>query len=201
MVTEMTFEDPQRARQLRASLVEHLVRVGDVQSPGVRDALLRVPRHLFVPPQLSLEDAYANRPAPIGHGQTISQPTIVAVMTEALELRGTERVLEIGTGSGYQAAVVSLLAPRCSRSSSFRSSRNELRSSLRTWGIRTSARGRATAPEVGLSMRPSTASSRQLLLEESRPRGCTNSATKECSSHRSRLRGDRSWCGFESGMG
>jgi protein-L-isoaspartate(D-aspartate) O-methyltransferase len=63
-----------------------------------------------VPDEESVEDAYANRPLPIGHGQTISQPAVVAWMTEALELTGDERVLEIGTGSGYQAAVVSQLA-------------------------------------------------------------------------------------------
>jgi protein-L-isoaspartate(D-aspartate) O-methyltransferase len=108
--SQVNLEDPPRARQLRAHLVEHLVRMGDVRSPRVRDALLRVPRHLFVPPPFSLEQAYANHPAPIGLGQTISQPTIVATMTEALELRGSERVLEVGTGSGYQAAVLSLLA-------------------------------------------------------------------------------------------
>jgi protein-L-isoaspartate(D-aspartate) O-methyltransferase len=68
-----------------------------------------VPRHLFVPPPLRSE-AEADRPLPIGHGQTISQPFIVAFMTEALRLTGDERVLEVGTGSGYQTAVLSLLA-------------------------------------------------------------------------------------------
>jgi len=68
-----------------------------------------VPRHLFVPEELR-EVAYQDCPLPIGCGQTISQPYIVALMTEALELRGDEKVLEIGTGSGYQAAILSLLA-------------------------------------------------------------------------------------------
>ena len=63
------------------------------------------PRHLFVPPKLR-HLAYADRPLPIGHGQTISQPYIVALMTSMLELQGTERVLDIGTGSGYQAAIL-----------------------------------------------------------------------------------------------
>ena len=68
-----------------------------------------VPRHLFVPPE-QRDDAYGDFPLPIGHGQTISQPYIVAFMTEALDVGPTDRVLEIGTGSGYQAAVLSLLA-------------------------------------------------------------------------------------------
>ncbi len=71
--------------------------------------MARVPRHWFVP-GAPLRQAYANRPLPIGFDQTISQPEIVALMTDALELTGRERVLEIGTGSGYQAAVLSLLA-------------------------------------------------------------------------------------------
>ena len=78
-------------------------------SPAVREALARVPRERFV----RVEDegrAYVNRPLSIGHGQTISQPFIVALMTDLLELTPDARVLEVGTGSGYQAAVLSLLA-------------------------------------------------------------------------------------------
>jgi protein-L-isoaspartate(D-aspartate) O-methyltransferase len=71
----------------------------------------QVPRHLFVAPS-SREYAYEDYPLPIGEGQTISQPYIVALMTQCLELRGEERVLEIGTGSGYQAAVLSLLVSK-----------------------------------------------------------------------------------------
>jgi protein-L-isoaspartate(D-aspartate) O-methyltransferase len=77
--------------------------------PRVLDALHRVPRHEFVPARLS-HMAYLNRPLPIGQGQTISQPFVVALMTDLLELKPGNRVLEIGTGSGYQAAVLSLLA-------------------------------------------------------------------------------------------
>jgi protein-L-isoaspartate(D-aspartate) O-methyltransferase len=85
--------------------------VDQIQSRGVRDprvllAMRSVPRHLFVPRAL-VADAYADHPLPIGNEQTISQPYIVAFMTEALGLRGGEKVLEIGTGSGYQAAVLS----------------------------------------------------------------------------------------------
>jgi protein-L-isoaspartate(D-aspartate) O-methyltransferase len=86
------------------------------RSPGVRDravleAMRQVPRHLFVPRSLK-RLAYADHPLPIGHGQTISQPYIVALMTEALEMKPGAKVLEIGTGSGYQAAVLSELTPR-----------------------------------------------------------------------------------------
>jgi protein-L-isoaspartate(D-aspartate) O-methyltransferase len=75
----------------------------------VLDAMLRVPRHLFVPDSLRMR-AYTDGPLPIGHNQTISQPYIVAFMTEALDVQPTHRVLEIGTGSGYQAAVLGRLA-------------------------------------------------------------------------------------------
>jgi protein-L-isoaspartate(D-aspartate) O-methyltransferase len=75
----------------------------------VLQAIGRVPRELFVPQELK-ELAYEDRPQLIGHGQTISQPFIVALMTQALELHGKERVLEVGTGSGYQAAILAELA-------------------------------------------------------------------------------------------
>jgi protein-L-isoaspartate(D-aspartate) O-methyltransferase len=74
-------------------------------SPAVMNAMAKVPRHLFVPAARRAE-AYANRPLPIGHGQTISQPYIVALMSDLLDLGPGQRVLEIGTGSGYQAAVL-----------------------------------------------------------------------------------------------
>ncbi len=102
-----TDADPEEARIHRAELVRILR--ADVSDPRVLSVLASVPRHLFVP-GVSLRRAYANHPAPIGHDQTISQPTVVAMMTAALELTGKERVLEIGTGSGYQAAVLSRLA-------------------------------------------------------------------------------------------
>jgi protein-L-isoaspartate(D-aspartate) O-methyltransferase len=79
--------------------------------PRVLDALRKVPRHRFVPhEQQSM--AYENRPLAIGHGQTISQPSVVALMTDLLELQPGDRVLEVGTGSGYQAAVLAQLAQR-----------------------------------------------------------------------------------------
>jgi protein-L-isoaspartate(D-aspartate) O-methyltransferase len=96
--------DSDDARAYRAELVRGLST--EVRDARVLRAIERTPRHLFVP-GVSLERAYMDRPAPIGYGQTISQPTVVAIMTSALELAGKERVLEIGTGSGYQAAVLS----------------------------------------------------------------------------------------------
>jgi protein-L-isoaspartate(D-aspartate) O-methyltransferase len=79
--------------------------------PRVREAMARVPRHHFVPDDLR-PLAYADRPLAIGYGQTISQPYIVALMTDALELLGGDTVLEVGTGSGYQAAILGQLAGR-----------------------------------------------------------------------------------------
>jgi protein-L-isoaspartate(D-aspartate) O-methyltransferase len=93
----------------RRAMVEDQVRRRGVASPRVLEAMLSVPRHEFVPDEFRA-DAYADKPLPIGEGQTISQPFMVGAMTEALELTGSERLLEIGTGSGYQAAVLSLLA-------------------------------------------------------------------------------------------
>lgn len=92
----------------RRSMVETQIRKRGVSSPRVLEAMAAVPRHEFVPAKFR-NYAYADKPLPIGEGQTISQPYMVAAMTEALALTGSERVLEIGTGSGYQAAVLSLL--------------------------------------------------------------------------------------------
>jgi protein-L-isoaspartate(D-aspartate) O-methyltransferase len=93
----------------RRGMVENQIRGRGVVSHRVLDAMRTVHRHEFVPEQFRA-DAYADNPLPIGEGQTISQPFMVGAMTEALALTGSERVLEIGTGSGYQAAVLALLA-------------------------------------------------------------------------------------------
>jgi protein-L-isoaspartate(D-aspartate) O-methyltransferase len=93
-----------RARMVRDQLEER-----GVASARVLAAIERVPRERFVP-EASRTRSYADHALAIGHGQTISQPYMVAVMTEALELTGTERVLEIGTGSGYQCAILAELA-------------------------------------------------------------------------------------------
>lgn len=83
----------------------------EVLDTRVLTAMKNVPRHEFVPVYLR-GAAYANRPLPIGHGQTISQPYIVAIMTDLLKVKATDRVLEVGTGSGYQAAILAELADR-----------------------------------------------------------------------------------------
>lgn len=93
----------------RQQMVERQLRKRGIRDERVLAAMLSVPRHQFVPTEFAAE-AYADRPLPIGQGQTISQPFMVAAMAEALQLSGAERVLEIGAGSGYQAAVLSLLA-------------------------------------------------------------------------------------------
>jgi len=95
----------------RAAMVQEQLRPRDITSAPVLEAMGRVPRHLFVP-EGQRAAAYGDHPLPIGHDQTISQPYIVAFMTEALGLRGGETVLEVGTGSGYQAAVLAEIAAR-----------------------------------------------------------------------------------------
>ena len=95
-------------KAMRERMVETQIKARGVKDPRVLYAMLKVERHLFVPKDLQTS-AYADQPLPIGEGQTISQPYIVALMTEFLELKGGEKVLEIGTGSGYQAAVLAEL--------------------------------------------------------------------------------------------
>lgn len=101
--------DDSMFRMRRTELVERALRARGIRDERVLEVMSRVPRHLFVPPELA-EHAYEDRALPIGFGQTISQPYMVAVMLETLGLSGTERVLDVGTGSGYQAALLSLLA-------------------------------------------------------------------------------------------
>ena len=90
-------------------MVDGQIRARGVHDGAVLSALGKVPRHLFVPPDME-RYAYADEPLPIGEGQTISQPYIVAYMTAALKLQGTEKVLEVGTGSGYQTAILAELS-------------------------------------------------------------------------------------------
>ena len=94
---------------IRKRMVREQLESRGIHNPAVLEAIGKTPRHLFVPKSLKL-DAYGDHPLSIGHGQTISQPYIVALMTELLDVRKPHTVLEIGTGSGYQAAVLSMLA-------------------------------------------------------------------------------------------
>lgn len=93
----------------RERMVREQIEARGIRGLAVLEVLRKAPRHLFVPASLQTE-AYGDHPLSIGHGQTISQPYIVALMTELMDVRKTGRVLEIGTGSGYQAAVLSTLA-------------------------------------------------------------------------------------------
>jgi len=105
MVTPAEFEV--RAR----SMIQIQLRERGIHDERVLEAMLRVPRHEFVPAGL-VSEAYDDRPLPIGQAETISQPYIVAAMTEALQVKPGDRVLEVGTGSGYQAAILDSLGTK-----------------------------------------------------------------------------------------
>ncbi|MBM3705676.1 MAG: protein-L-isoaspartate(D-aspartate) O-methyltransferase [Actinobacteria bacterium] len=98
-------------KELRGAMVKNQIAARGIKNKKVLGAMFKVKRESFVSKGLK-GDAYDDRPLPIGHGQTISQPYIVALMTELLELEGTEAVLEIGTGSGYQTAVLAEIASK-----------------------------------------------------------------------------------------
>jgi protein-L-isoaspartate(D-aspartate) O-methyltransferase len=100
--------DDSRTRE-RLLMVETQIASRGIRDPRVLEAMRGVPRHAFIPAELA-SAAYHDRPLPIGHGQTISQPYIVALMTELLTLQPGDHVLEIGTGSGYQAAILAHLS-------------------------------------------------------------------------------------------
>ena len=100
--------EPDHAAARERMVVEQVAARG-IREERLLDAMRRVPRHLYVP-ESERDRAYEDRPLPIGHDQTISQPYVVAFMTRSLDLDGDERVLEIGTGSGYQAAILGELA-------------------------------------------------------------------------------------------
>ncbi len=98
-------DEPKKYVRWRQDMVEKQIVARGINDPMVLQSMLKVPRHLFVSEALG-DTAYGDFPLPIGEAQTISQPFIIAQMTQNLELKGHERVLEIGTGSGYQAAVL-----------------------------------------------------------------------------------------------
>jgi protein-L-isoaspartate(D-aspartate) O-methyltransferase len=105
----MSAESTHSAASARQAMIAEQLRARGIDAPRVLDALARVPRERFVPDWLR-RSAYTDRALPIACDQTISQPYIVALMTQALDLQGGERVLEVGTGSGYQAAILAELA-------------------------------------------------------------------------------------------
>jgi protein-L-isoaspartate(D-aspartate) O-methyltransferase len=96
-------------RETRRRMVEREIVGRGIEDQRVINALMKVPRHLFIPDE-HMHYSYYNLPVPIGYGQTISSPFIVALMTQELELKNTDRVLEVGTGSGYQAAILAEIA-------------------------------------------------------------------------------------------
>jgi len=104
----MWWKKPKESATERKRMVDSQIRTRGVKNKAVIDAMLKVPRHIFIPENLR-RYAYADEPQPIGEGQTISQPYIVALMTELLDPQSTDRVLEVGAGSGYQAAVLAEL--------------------------------------------------------------------------------------------
>ncbi|HRF90978.1 MAG TPA: protein-L-isoaspartate(D-aspartate) O-methyltransferase [Desulfobacter postgatei] len=104
-------DEPTKFLRWRRDMVEKQIIARGISDPLVIQAMIEVPRHLFVSEAL-VDSAYGDFPLPIGEGQTISQPFIIAEMTQSLTLTGQERVLEIGTGSGYQAAVLSRIVYR-----------------------------------------------------------------------------------------
>lgn len=107
----LSVEDDARWRELRRKMVREQIASSGIRDERVLAAMEAVPRHAFVPPEW-LSQAYDDHPLPIGYGQTISQPYVVALMTELLDVQPGENVLEIGTGSGYQAAILAQLTDK-----------------------------------------------------------------------------------------
>jgi len=110
-IPSITLEQDQAFKKQRQKMVQDQLLTRDITNKQVLKVMGQIPRHLFVPQNL-MDDAYKDFPLPIGEGQTISQPYVVAYMTQILNFKGNENVLEIGTGSGYQAAVLSQIVPK-----------------------------------------------------------------------------------------
>ena len=104
-----SLKDSDKLKAAREHLYKNYIKARGIKDPGVLAAMRKVPRHSFIPDDLE-SSAYKDRPLPIGEGQTISQPSLVALMTEILQLGDNAHVLEIGTGSGYQAAILAEIA-------------------------------------------------------------------------------------------
>jgi len=110
-ITSMIHDEEEKFISARRDMVMNQLAKRDITDLAVLETMGKVPRHLFIDPSLE-RSAYEDHPLPIGDGQTISQPYMVALMTQALGLAGKEKVLEIGTGSGYQTVILALLADR-----------------------------------------------------------------------------------------
>lgn len=123
-------------KEERLRMVQQQVMSEGIADTRVIEAMMKVPRHLFVPESLR-EHAYQGSPIPIGAGQTISQPSMVALMTQSLDLQGDEKVLEIGTGSGYQTAILAELADTVYTIERIVSLSQEAQARLRGLGYRT----------------------------------------------------------------
>jgi protein-L-isoaspartate(D-aspartate) O-methyltransferase len=126
--------DNERAEE-RISMVRNQIRARGIKNQAVLQAMETMPRHLFVPAALSGQ-AYQDYPLPIGHGQTISQPYIVALMTEFLDPHPGDRILEIGTGSGYQAAVIATMGAAVTSIERIAAVADQARTNLKRTAIR-----------------------------------------------------------------
>ena len=144
--------------KLRREMVEKAIVGRGVRSSLVLNAMAKVPREAFLPEKLR-EFAYEDAPLPIAEGQTISQPYIVAYMTEALDLQGGERVLEIGAGSGYAAAVFAEIADEVYTVERIGQLAEKAATRLADLGYQNVHACMETVPRVGLNMRPMTQSS------------------------------------------
>ena len=171
----------------RARMVRDQIAARGVREPRVLDAMRRVPRHLFVPEALRAA-AYEDYPLPIGHEQTISQPFIVAWMTEALQVTPRSRVLEIGTGSGYQAAVLAQIVAEVYTIEIVAPLAESADAPSRRSATRTCTRSRVTDTSAGPSTRPSTPSSSRRRPSRSRSRSSISCASAAASSCRSAAR-------------
>jgi len=118
----------------RHRMVEHQIEARGIHNPRVLAAMREIPRHLFIPPPFD-QSAYDDNPLPIGNGQTISQPYIVALMTELLRPGPSDNVLEIGAGSGYQAAILSRLVHRLTTMERIPEIANLARNNIKSLGI------------------------------------------------------------------
>lgn len=125
--------DTFKHKGMRKRLVEQIRREGRIKNERILDAMMRIPRHAFLDSSFE-EYAYQDRPFPIGRDQTISQPTTVAFQTQLLEVKKNDRILEIGTGSGYQAAILSELGARVYTIERYKSLKEKAEKNLKKLG-------------------------------------------------------------------